>query len=88
MRRNGTRHFKLRATPQMGRSCVFQDKMLGEIVATGSTTVVDGRGYLVYDQPINIWVVVIYVHWVIGLADRYKSLAMVTVNRYDVLILF
>ena len=24
MRRNGTRHFKLRATPQMGRSCVFQ----------------------------------------------------------------
>ena len=24
MRRNGTRHFKLRATQQMGRSCVFQ----------------------------------------------------------------
>ena len=24
VRRNGTRHFKLRATPQMGRSCVFQ----------------------------------------------------------------
>ena len=24
MRRNGTRHFKLRATPQMSRSCVFQ----------------------------------------------------------------
>ena len=28
MRRNGTRHFKLRATPQMGRSCVFQDDLL------------------------------------------------------------
>ena len=26
MRRNGTRHFKLRATQQMGRSCVFQVK--------------------------------------------------------------
>ena len=24
MRRNGTRHFKLRATQQVGRSCVFQ----------------------------------------------------------------
>ena len=32
MRRNGTRHFKLRATPQMGRSCVFQVDVL---VGTG-----------------------------------------------------
>ena len=26
MRWNGSRHFELRATPQMGRSCVFQDE--------------------------------------------------------------
>ena len=26
MRRNGSRHFEPRATPQMGRRCGFQDK--------------------------------------------------------------
>ena len=51
MRRNGTRHFKLRATPQMGRSCVFQvegtdsvavEVAVAEAVAVAETVAVEG----------------------------------------------